>query len=55
MRVDTRAPISVAVGKVSKLETLELQSDLEKAAKTAEDEAEVITLSLHSFCFLLSR
>lgn len=44
--------LRVAVGKVSKLETPELKSDLEKAAKTAEDKAEVSTLSCHPFCFL---
>ena len=44
--------LHVAVGKVSKLETPELKSDLEKAAKTAEDKAEVSTLFCHPFCFL---
>lgn len=43
--------LRVAVGKVSKLETPELKSDLEKAAKTAEDKAEVSTLSPTPFAF----
>ena len=51
--VDTHVlPLSAAVGKVSKFETPELKSDLEKAAKTAEDEAEVRTFPSTPLCFL---
>ena len=44
--------LSVAVGMVSKFETPELKRDLEKAAKSAEEEAEVSTLVLPFLCLL---